>query len=70
MVGALLMETNVGSILSALEAQKMSLPDLYEDVWKVQLGPQERRPDPLECFNSVILTTEFERELTNRHNAL
>lgn len=30
MVGAMLVETTVGAIMSALEAQKLSLPAMYE----------------------------------------
>ncbi len=44
MEGAVLMETTVGTIMSALEAQKLSLPNMYEDVWRTQgMGPMERR---------------------------
>jgi NADPH:quinone reductase-like Zn-dependent oxidoreductase/acyl carrier protein len=70
MVGALLVETNVSSIMSALEAQKLSLPDMYTEVWKVGLGPQERRVDPLECFNSEIFSPAYQAELTMKYNEL
>jgi acyl transferase domain-containing protein/NADPH:quinone reductase-like Zn-dependent oxidoreductase/acyl carrier protein len=71
MVGAMLVETNVSSILSALEAQKLSIPNIYEDVWKVQLGPKERRADPLVCFNSEILfCPDYQTKVTAKYNEL
>jgi acyl transferase domain-containing protein/NADPH:quinone reductase-like Zn-dependent oxidoreductase/acyl carrier protein len=72
MMGAVLLATNVASMLSALETnnKKLLLPQFYEDVWKVQLGPQERRVDPLKSFNPAVFTPQFELELTSRNNGL
>lgn len=43
MVGAELIETTVEVILSALEQQKLSLPNLYEEAWRATTGPLHAR---------------------------
>lgn len=65
------METTVGGILAALEAQKLSLPSMFEDVWRNQLGPSERRADLLASLNyDEVFDERNVTELSEQYNAL
>jgi acyl transferase domain-containing protein len=59
MTGATLMETTVATIMSALEAQRVSLPSMYEDVWRPQMGPLDRRADLVQIYNEGLFDEEF-----------
>jgi acyl transferase domain-containing protein/NADPH:quinone reductase-like Zn-dependent oxidoreductase/thioester reductase-like protein/NADP-dependent 3-hydroxy acid dehydrogenase YdfG/SAM-dependent methyltransferase/acyl carrier protein len=43
MIGALLIETSVSSIMINLQSQKSVFPAMYEDCWKSQLGQNDMR---------------------------
>jgi thioester reductase-like protein len=70
MVGATLMETTVAAIMSALEAQRMSLPSMYEDIWKAQLGSMEKRVDPEEIFEQSALENTCIQPFMEKHNVV
>jgi acyl transferase domain-containing protein/NADPH:quinone reductase-like Zn-dependent oxidoreductase/SAM-dependent methyltransferase/acyl carrier protein len=70
MTGATLMETTVATIMSALEAQRVSLPNMYEDVWRAQLGPLDRRADLVQVFNEEGFNDEFAAMMTEKYNVM
>jgi thioester reductase-like protein len=70
MTGATLIETTVATIMSALEAQRVSLPSMYEDVWRAQIGPLERRADPEKVFNQGVFDVAYQTALTNKYCSL
>jgi acyl transferase domain-containing protein len=70
MTGATLMETTVATIMSALEAQRVCLPNMYEDVWRAQLGPLDRRVDLVRVSNEEGLNDEFLALITKKFNVL
>jgi thioester reductase-like protein len=70
MTGATLMETTVATIMSALEAQRVSLPSMYEDVWRAQLGPLDCRVDLVQVSNEEGFNDEFLALLAKKCNVL
>jgi thioester reductase-like protein len=70
MTGATLMETTVATIMSALEAQRVSLPSMYEDVWRAQMGPLDRRADVAQVLNDGVFNDEFLAVMAKKCNVL
>jgi NADPH:quinone reductase-like Zn-dependent oxidoreductase/thioester reductase-like protein/ubiquinone/menaquinone biosynthesis C-methylase UbiE len=60
MVGAILLETTISSIMINLESQKASLPRMFEDVWRSQIGPEEKRlPPGTFTYDEIILEPTY-----------
>jgi thioester reductase-like protein len=60
MAGAELIETSVEVILSALEQQKLHLPNLYEEAWRPTVGPLQARVALPECDIQTLVYKDSE----------